>query len=169
MAGSNVLDVKAERESLETGIDNKDTKPLAEHLSRALADTYILRLQTQGVHWNVVGPSFYSVHKLTEEQYEDLADAVDEIAERIRALGQISPSSFAEFERLSVLDSEEQAGSAAEMLQGLIKGNELVASRLRKAVGKAEEMNDVYTADLLTARIGVHEEAAWMLRSLAAK
>lgn len=168
MSNSKVLDVKAERESLETGIKRKDTKTLAKHLSQALADTYTLRLQTQGVHWNVVGPAFYSVHKLTEEQYEELADAVDEIAERIRALGHISPSSFSEFVDLSVINSEEQTASAAKMLEDLVKSNELVASRLRKAVNAAEEVNDVYTADLLTARIGVHEEAAWMLRSLAA-
>ena len=137
-------------------------------MSPALADTYILYLQTQGVHWNVVGPTFYGVHNLTETQYEDLAGAIDELAERIRALGHISPSSFDEFAKLSDLVSVPTNKSAGELVEMLVDSNEKAARRIRRSVQTAESAEDVYTADLLTARIGVHEKAAWMLRSLLA-
>ncbi|MGF1461566.1 MAG: Dps family protein [Maricaulaceae bacterium] len=156
-------------ETIDTGIAHRDTSKLAKYLSNALADSYVLYLQTQGVHWNVVGPAFYSVHQLTEAQYEDLAEAIDKIAERIRALGHIAPSSFREFTDLTVLDNEPTDQSAAALIKRLVHMNQAVADRLRKSVAAAEEVEDVFTADLLTARIGVHEEAAWMLRSLAAE
>lgn len=162
------LQPKIEKEEIETGIANRDTGTLAKHLSYALADSYILYLQTQGAHWNVVGPTFYTLHKLTEEQYEDLADAIDTIAERIRALGEIAPSSFSEFVTLSTLESEPATSSAKQLITMLVNSNQAVADRMRKSVAEAEKANDVYTADLLTARIGAHKEAAWMLRSLLA-
>lgn len=168
MGNNTLLDKKIEKENIKTGIKNKDISELTEHLSNALSDTYLLYTQTQGVHWNVVGPAFYSVHKLTEEQYEDLAEAIDEIAERIRALGQIAPSSFGQFEERSILDSQPQTDSAKEMLKSLADSNESTAFRLREAVNAAEQVNDVFTADMLTARIGAHEQAVWMLHSLNA-
>ena len=168
MENSSVIDVQVEDEAIETGIEKPDIDILVEHLEYALADTYCLLVQTQGVHWNVVGPAFYSVHNLTEEQYEDLSDAVDSIAERIRALGHISPSSFEEFAAKSILKNKPQNQSASVMLDELVDAHEKVALRLRKAVNAAEKVNDVFTADMLTARIGTHEQFAWMLRSLNA-
>ena len=159
---------KVEHQKIETGIDERDTSKLAKYLSNALADTYILYLQTQGAHWNVVGPAFFGVHKMTEEQYEDLSGAIDEIAERIRAIGHVAPSSFAEFEQLSILESVPTDKSAGDLITRLVDSNQKIADRLRKSVAAAEEVEDVFTADLLTARIGKHEEAAWMLRSLLA-
>ncbi|MEQ9125633.1 MAG: DNA starvation/stationary phase protection protein, partial [Alphaproteobacteria bacterium] len=105
MTAQSAFRPKPETETVEAGIRPNDTGELAQRLSEALADTYILYLQTQGAHWNVVGPTFYGVHNLTETQYEDLAVAIDEIAERIRAIGHISPSSFGEFAELSDLAS----------------------------------------------------------------
>lgn len=162
------LQPKIEKASVDTGIADRDTGKLAKYLSNALADTYILYLQTQGAHWNVVGPLFYSLHKLTEDQYQDLAGAIDNIAERIRAIGHIAPSSFPEFAQLSVLESEPTTHSAEQLVERLVNGNQAIADRLRKSVAAANEVDDVYTADLLTARIGAHEEAAWMLRSVLA-
>ncbi len=168
MEHGTVLDATIQNEDIDTGIETKDISILATALENALADSYVLYLQTQGVHWNVVGPAFYSVHKLTEEQYEDLAKSIDEIAERIRALGQTAPSSFGEFAKIAILSSKPQKQSAAQMIESLIENNEKIALRLRKAVAVAEDVEDVFTADMLTARIGAHEQAAWMLRSLNA-
>ncbi|SDE11912.1 MULTISPECIES: Dps family protein [Kordiimonas] len=164
-----VFATKAHDEKIDTGIRERDTSKLAQYLSNALADSYILYLQTQGVHWNVVGPAFYGLHKLTETQYEDLAEAIDSIAERIRALGHPAPASFSEFEENSILTSEPGVATTEEFLRKLVDGNTSIADRMRKSVAAAEEIDDVYTADLLTARIGAHEEAAWMYRSLLAQ
>ena len=153
-------------DKVDTGIEPKDRKEVAKALQHGLADTYSLYLKTLGVHWNIVGPSFYSVHKLTEEQYEDLHTAADEIAERIRALGEIAPASFGDYAKLSVVDSSETPRQADAMIKGLITDNEAIARRMREFVAVAEDADDVFTADLLTARIGQHEENAWMLRAL---
>ena len=164
-----VLKPKPHEETIGSGIADRDTGKLARYLSHAIADTYILYLQTQGAHWNVVGPLFYSLHKLTDKQYKALAKATDSIAERIRAIGHVAPASFKEFEELSILTSAPVASSAEKMLQDLVTANEKIADRMRRAVAAAEEVDDVYTADMLIARVGAHEEAAWMLRSLLAK
>lgn len=166
MATQAALKPKPHKEDVGTGLKRQDTAKLAKYLSNALADTYILYLKTQGTHWNVVGPLFYGLHKLTEEQYQSLAEAVDNIAERIRAIGHIAPSSFSEFEELSIVKSTAMRDSAADLITMLIDDNRAIADRLRKAVIAASEVDDVSTADLLTKRIGIHEEAAWMLRSL---
>lgn len=158
---------KTKTESVNTGIEAKDRKEVATALQHALADTYSLYLKTLGVHWNIVGPSFYSVHKLTEAQYEDMHAAADVIAERVRALGHLAPASFGDYTKLSVVDSSETPQQADAMLKGLIADNEAIAKRMRDFVETAEEADDVFTADLLTARIGKHEENAWMLRALA--
>ena len=168
MSKSQALKSKVAATSIDSGLDVRDTEELAGHLSNALADSYLLYLETQGVHWNVVGPLFYGLHKLTEEQYVDLAGAIDEIAERIRAIGHIAPSSFGEFAKHSVLESEPTTQSAEALVKRLVEHNQSVAARMRRAVAAAEEVEDVYTADLITARIGAHEEAAWMLRSVLA-
>ena len=157
---------KSKADTVNTGIEAGDRKEVAKALQHGLADTYSLYLKTLGVHWNIVGPSFYSVHKLTEVQYEDLHAAADVIAERVRALGHIAPASFGDYTKLSVVDSSETPQQADAMLQGLIGDNEAIAKRMRDFVEIAEEADDVFTADLLTARIGKHEENAWMLRAL---
>lgn len=160
------LKAKPEIQETRSGVSQQDRSRLAENLAGALADTYLLYLKTQSFHWNVVGPMFYGLHKLTEEQYEDLAAAVDVIAERIRAIGFIAPGSFKQFYNLSSIQEEDGAPSAEEMIRQLIEGNELCSRKLRVSVAEAEEVDDVKTADLLTDRIGKHEENAWMLRSL---
>lgn len=160
--------LKAKPEVLVTrsGVSQKDRSRLAENLSGALADTYLLYLKTQSFHWNVVGPMFYGLHKLTEEQYEDMAEAIDVIAERIRAIGFIAPGSFKQFYNLSSVQEEDGAPTAEEMIRQLIEGNELCCRKLRASVAEAEKVEDVKTADLLTERIGKHEQNAWMLRSM---
>lgn len=160
------LQAKPEISNTHSGVSQKDRSRLAENLSGALADTYLLYTKTQSFHWNVVGPMFYGIHKLTEEQYEDMAEAIDTIAERIRQIGFIAPGSFKQFYNLSSIQEEDGAPSAEEMISQLVEGNELVCRKLRTSVAEAEKVDDVKTADLLTERIGKHEENAWMLRSL---
>lgn len=156
----------AKTDAVNNGIETADRKQVAKALQHGLADTYSLYLKTLGVHWNIVGPAFYSVHQLTEAQYEDLHAAADVVAERIRALGHIAPASFGDYTRLSVVDSSETPHQAEAMIKGLIADNEAIAKRMREFVAVAEDADDVFTADLLTSRIGKHEENAWMLRAL---
>lgn len=151
---------------VDTGIDNQQSLGIAQALNKALADTYTLYAKTQGVHWNVTGPAFYSLHKLTEAQYEDLQEAIDVIAERVRALGQIAPASFDEFKDLSKIKSSKIPDNAEDMLSELIADNESLAKRFREFTAIAEHAEDVFTADMLTSRIGQHEENVWMLRSM---
>lgn len=149
-----------------TGIDRSDRRMLAELMGRGLASTYVLYHKTHAFHWNVTGPLFYSVHNLTEGQYESLAEAIDDIAERIRAIGFKTPTGLQAYINESVVDDETDISDADAMITQLAKDHQAVASQLRDAVGEAEKVDDVYTADLLTARIGAHEEAAWMLNAL---
>jgi len=149
-----------------SGVSREDRSALAEHLTKAVADSYILYVKTQGFHWNVVGPLFYSLHKLTEAQYEDLAEAIDDIAERIRAVGFTAPGSFTQFREVTSIKEETGSITAEEMIKQLADDNETCSRNLRKAVVAAEEVEDVNTADLLTARIGQHEENTWMLRAM---
>ena len=169
MSPNSVLNIKTSVDTVKTGIEKDSREELAEELSIVLADTYILYLKTQGVHWNVVGPVFYGLHKLTEEQYSDLANAIDEIAERIRALGYPAPASFTQFMELSTLQENSSVESVDLMLSSLVKDNEKISKSIRRVAQTAENADDVYTSDLLTSRVGVHEKAAWMLRSLSAE
>ena len=168
MSTAQVLKAKVQTQSPRTGLQAEDAKLLAEGLSRSLAATYVLYVKTQGFHWNVVGPLFYGLHKLTEDQYRDLAEAADTLAERIRALGHPAPASLGEFGKLSPIDESPARMSAEDMVEALVADHETVARTFRELVGVAERANDVVTADLLTDRIRAHEEAAWMLRSIAA-
>lgn len=152
---------------LDTGIDPQEREKIAEGLSRLLADTYTLYLKTQGYHWNVEGQMFRSLHLMFEEEYMDLRDAADEIAERIRALGHPSPGSYSEFAKLSSVKDEEGAPEAMEMVRRLVSGHEAVIRTARAVVEMAENAGDVATADMATARIEVHEKTAWMLRATA--
>ncbi len=162
------LNARARETVTKTGLERNDRLDLAEQLGSVLANTYSLYVKTQGVHWNIVGPMFYSVHKLTEEQYVDLAKSIDEIAERIRALGFKAPAGLGKLQSLSYLESDIDYDSAVQMLQTLVSDNETLSRNIREVVKLAEHHDDVKTADLLTERIGRLEENAWMLRSLIA-
>jgi starvation-inducible DNA-binding protein len=151
---------------VKTGLDTSDRKELAQAVSKALAETYVLYTKTQAIHWNVVGPMFYSLHKLTESQYEDLAEAVDTLAERIRALGSPSPGSFGEFLELSDIADQRQKQTAEQAVTMLCGDHEIAARTFREATKLADQLDDVVTADLLTQRMAEHEKAAWMLRSI---
>jgi starvation-inducible DNA-binding protein len=151
---------------VKTGLPPTDRRQLAGAVGKALAETYVLYTKTQAVHWNVVGPLFYTLHKLTEDQYEDLADAIDELAERIRALDAPAPGSFGEFLELSDIRETREKQTAEQAVLMLCADHETAARTFREATRQATECDDVVTADLLTGRMGVHEKAAWMLRAL---
>ena len=143
-------------------------KPVTDALKKILADTYTLQLKTQNYHWNVEGPHFRSLHLLFEEQYNELFTAVDSIAERIRALGEKAPGSYAEFAKLTKLKEADDSLEGIALAKDLAKANEQVAKNLKSALAVAEKADDASTADLLTQRITTHDKAAWMLRSIAA-
>jgi starvation-inducible DNA-binding protein len=150
------------------GIDESDREAIADGLSRLLADSYTLYLKTHNYHWNVVGPMFNTLHLMFEGQYNELALAVDQIAERIRALGEPAPGSYKAFMRLSSIDEDEDHPDATEMVRRLVEAHETVVRTARSVFPLAESANDETTADLLTQRLQVHEKTAWMLRSLLA-
>lgn len=156
-------------ETNKAGIDPNETKKLAQGLAKTLADTFSLYVKTLGVHWNVVGPNFYGLHKLTETQYEDFEEAIDALAERIRALGHPVPAGFAEFREHSVVKAEMGIESAEEMIRELIADNEAVARRMRDVSDLAADMRDKVSEDLLIERMGAHEKNVWMLRALIAE
>jgi starvation-inducible DNA-binding protein len=151
---------------IDIGIDDATRAEIAEGLSRLLADSYTLYLKTHNYHWNVVGPMFNTLHLMFETQYNELALAVDQIAERIRALGEPAPGSYREFARLSSVTEDTDAPDANEMIRRLVEGQETVARTARMVFPIAEKAADQPTADLLTQRMQVHEKTAWMLRSL---
>lgn len=148
------------------GINEADRKEITEGLSKVLADSYTLYLKTHGFHWNVTGPMFQTLHIMFEQQYTELAAAVDQIAERIRALGFPAPASYAQFSKLTEIEEEVNVPSAEEMIRALVEGHETVARAGREVFPAVERAQDEATADLLTERMGVHEKTAWMLRSL---
>jgi len=150
------------------GIDEQDRQKIAEGLSRLLADSYTLYLKTHNYHWNVKGPLFNTLHQMFEVQYTELAAAVDEIAERIRALGEPAPGSYKAYAQLTSIEEEEAVPDAEQMIRQLLKGQETVVRTARSVIGAAEAANDEPTADLLTQRMQVHEKNAWMLRSMVA-
>ena len=168
MSQSNVLESRPSENVLNIGVDRDDRKGLAHLLAESLSDTYLLYLKTQSFHWNVVGPMFYGLHNLTEKQYQDLAEAVDDIAERIRAIGFMAPGSFAQFTQMASIKEEVGTPNAHDMIAQLAEGNEICARKLRVAASEADKVDDVKTADLLTERIGQHEENIWMLKAMLA-
>ncbi|HET8597961.1 MAG TPA: Dps family protein [Castellaniella sp.] len=153
---------------IDIGISDKDRASVAAELAHTLADTYTLYLMTHNFHWNVTGPMFSTLHQLFMTQYTEAWQALDAVAERIRALGHYAPGTYAEYARLSSIREPESVPSAEEMLRLLVAGNEAVAKTARKAFKVADAVNDQPTADLLTQRLDVHEKNAWMLRSLLA-
>ena len=149
------------------GISDKDRGAIAGGLARLLADTYTLYLTTHNFHWNVTGPMFNTLHAMFMQQYTELWNAVDPIAERIRALGHTAPGSYAQFGRLaSIKDAPAEPPKALDMVRILCEGHEAVARTARNVFPLADRANDEPTADLLTQRLAIHEQTAWMLRSL---
>lgn len=151
---------------IDIGISEGARKEIAQGLSRLLADTYTLYLQTHNFHWNVTGPMFQTLHLMFEQQYNELALAVDLIAERIRALGFPAPGTYAEFVELASIKELRGTPPADEMIRTLVKGQEAVVRTARSVFPVVEKASDEPTADLLTQRMQIHEKTAWMLRAL---
>ena|SRR5688572_12107935 len=151
---------------IDIGISDEDRGVIANGLSRLLADSYTLYLQSHNFHWNVTGPMFQTLHQLFMEHYVENWNALDLIAERIRALGVPAPGTYREFARLASIKEVEGVPSATEMIRMLVAGQEAVARTAREVFEAAEAANDQPTCDLLTQRMQVHEKNAWMLRSL---
>jgi starvation-inducible DNA-binding protein len=152
--------------TIDIGINEADRAEIAAGLSRLLADSYTLYLQTHNFHWNVTGPMFQMLHVMFETHYTELAMAVDIIAERIRSLGMHAPGTYAEFVSLSSIKEVAGVPKAKEMIQLLVHGHEAVVRTARSVFPVVEKAADEASADLLTQRIQLHEKTAWMLRSL---
>jgi starvation-inducible DNA-binding protein len=152
--------------TINLGIDEATRKEIAAGLSRLLADTYTLYLQTHNFHWNVTGPMFSTLHLMFETQYTELALAVDLIAERIRSLGVPAPGTYSEYGKLSSITETVGVPKAEEMIKLLVEGQEAVVRTARSIFPMVDEAHDEPTADLLTQRMQLHEKNAWMLRSL---
>ncbi len=151
---------------IDIGIAESERKLIADGLARLLADTYTLYLKTHNFHWNVTGPMFQTLHLMFETQYNELALAVDLIAERIRALGFPAPGTYTEFSKLSSIKENPGVPSAVDMIKFLVEGQEAVVKTARSIFPVVEKNHDEPTADLLTQRMQIHEKTAWMLRSL---
>jgi len=152
--------------TIDIGINETDRTEIAAGLSRLLADSYTLYLQTHNFHWNVTGPMFQTLHVMFETHYTELALAVDGIAERICSLGMAAPGTYADFVRLSSIKEVAGVPKAKEMIQLLVHGHEAVVRTARSIFPVVEKASDEASADLLTQRIQLHEKTAWMLRSL---
>jgi starvation-inducible DNA-binding protein len=155
--------------NIDIGIKATDREAIAAGLSKLLADTYTLYLQTHNFHWNVTGPMFQTLHLMFETQYNELALAVDLIAERIRALGYRAPGTYGEFSKLTVIKEVGGVPKAEDMIRILVDGQEAVVRTARSVFPVVDGANDEPSADLLTQRMQVHEKTAWMLRSLLEK
>ncbi len=151
---------------IDIGIDEQSREEIAKGLSRLLADTYTLYLKTHNYHWNVTGPQFQTLHVMFEGQYNELALAVDAIAERIRSLGVKAPGTYAEFAKLTVIKETSGDINATEMLRELVQSHEAVVKTARSIFPIVDEAHDEPSADLLTQRMQIHEKTAWMLRSM---
>lgn len=150
---------------VDLALDRSVCQQVAQHLSLILSDTYLLYTKTQNFHWNMIDTRFYFLHKLLEEQYEELAKAIDELAERIRMLGEKSPGSMKQFlERTTLIESEGDL-TADEMLANLMKDHEALCRYLRERISHCSKLGDEGTADLFIAQLRFHEKSAWILRS----
>ena len=154
---------------MDIGISSKDRAQVAQGLSRLLADTYLLYLKTHNFHWNVEGPMFQTLHTLFMAQYTEAWNAIDPIAERIRALGHYAPGTYKQYLKLASIRETDGVPKAPQMLKLLIEGQEAVARTARSLLPLADAANDQPTLDLLTQRLDIHEKNAWMLRSLLKK
>lgn len=165
MANTNKVEALRSNE-INIGISEKDRKAICKSLNKLLADSYLLYLKTQNYHWNVTGKLFQPLHTLFEEQYQEQAKAIDVIAERIRALGEFAPGSFASFSKLSSIKEETAIPTAEEMIHNLVHGNEAVVTTAREIISLADQCEDDVTTDLMIERMQIHEKNAWMLRSM---
>jgi starvation-inducible DNA-binding protein len=163
---SNMSKAKPRATNINIGISEKDRRNVADGLAKMLADTYTLNLKTHNFHWNVTGPMFQTLHVMFMDQYTESWNAVDMIAERIRALGHLAPGSYKEFAALTSIKESSGILSAKEMIQQLVEGQEAVVRTARSVLPVAEKAGDQPSVDLLSARMEVHEKNAWMLRSL---
>ncbi|HAD98747.1 MAG TPA: DNA starvation/stationary phase protection protein [Cryomorphaceae bacterium] len=150
---------------LHTGLEENDRKSVADKLSEVLADSYLLMLKTHYYHWNVKGTLFKSLHDLTEQQYTELFEAIDDIAERIRALGFEAPGTFSIFQKISNVKEAKSGLSDLEMSADLLETHESLILKLRETLKTADEISDEVTVDMMVSRLTIHEKAAWMLRS----
>lgn len=153
--------------SANVGIDSEGKTDVARALSSFLASTYTLYTKTLYYHWNVTGPNFYGLHNLFEEQYQDLHVAGDELAERVRALGHMTPGTYKEFSELSVVkDDASPPTNAEKMCANLLHAHETCSQQARKVLEIADEASDEVTVDMMVARMTFHDKASWMLRSI---
>jgi starvation-inducible DNA-binding protein len=155
--------------AIDIGISQQDRNRIAQGLSRMLADTYLLYLKTHNFHWNVEGPMFQTLHQMFMEEYVEAWNAVDLIAERIRALGHYAPGTYKEYVKLGSIKETDGVPKAEQMIKLLIQAQEAVVRTARSVLPIAEDANDQPTLDLLTQRMQIHEKNAWMLRSLLKK
>ncbi len=151
--------------NINIGISDEQREKIAKALSPLLADTYMLYLKTHNYHWNVTGMNFQTLHAMFEEQYTELAAAVDDIAEQIRIIGHFAPGSFKEYSKLTTITEEEEVPDDRTMIQRLLESNEAVIRTARKALPACEEAGDEASLDLVTERLRNHSKVAWMLRS----
>ncbi len=155
-------------QNIDIGISEQDRQEVAEMLKHLLADSYTLYLQTHNFHWNVTGPQFRELHLMFEEQYTELAVAVDEIAERIRTLGAHAPGTYREFSMLTSVAEEEGVPTANDMVRILAQAQEQVVKTARGVLARAQAADDESSAALISDRLRIHEKTAWMLRSMTA-
>ncbi len=153
-------------QTIHIGIPHTERKAIADGLSRLLADSYTLYLQTHNFHWNVTGPQFRELHLMFEEQYNELALAVDEVAERIRTLGEVAPGTYKAYASLSSIREVDGVPPAGEMVEFLTRGHEQVVRTCREVLKVAQGADDESTASLVSDRMRIHEKTAWMLRSM---
>ncbi len=153
--------------TIETGLDENARKATAEAINGVLADTYTLYMKTHSYHWNVTGPQFRTLHDMFEEQYREMWAALDELAERVRALGFFAPTSAKTFAELASLESaDSEPPNAEQMVRNLLTDHETLIRRGRAALEQADDADDAASEDLLTQRIQSHEKTAWMLRAM---
>lgn len=154
--------------SIHIGLSDQQRDQISSDLKLLLADTYTIYLKTHNYHWNVEGPLFSTLHKLFEEQYTELAVAVDDLAERIRALGHYAPATYQQFSELTSIQEDTDIPDWRKMVEQLVQDHEAVIRTARKGLEPADSANDQPTLDLITQRMYTHEKTAWMLRSLLA-
>jgi starvation-inducible DNA-binding protein len=155
--------------TIDIGISEADRKKIVEGLSRLLADSYTLYLMTHNFHWNVTGPQFHGLHQMFMTQYTEQWNALDLIAERIRALGEPAPGTYRQFVKLASIAEVEGVPKAQDMLRHLVAAHEATARTARSAFKVVAKADDQPSADLLTQRLEVHEKTAWMLRAMLAE
>lgn len=151
--------------NLRTNLEHNTSHQIAQGLAQTLADNYILYIKTQNFHWNVIDPRFYSLHKMLEEQYKGMQEEIDELAERIRMIGEKSPGSMRDFLEIGSLAESEGCLTANEMIEQLCRGHEKIMTDVRTRIDEAIELGDQGTGDLYIQHLRFHEKIAWMLKS----